>query len=48
VVSTHENELTDDVDLCLPDGSRLNPAARGVGRPGLGLDRRIAGRDAGE
>jgi hypothetical protein len=29
VVSTHENELTDDVDLCLPDGSRLNPAARG-------------------
>jgi Domain of unknown function (DUF2804), N-terminal/Domain of unknown function (DUF2804), C-terminal len=29
---THENELTADVDLCTPDGDRLNPAARGWSR----------------
>jgi Protein of unknown function (DUF2804) len=29
---THENELTDAVDLCTPDGERLNPAARGWSR----------------
>jgi hypothetical protein len=29
---THENELTDEVDLCTPDGERLNPAARGWSR----------------
>lgn len=29
---THENELTDDVDLCTPDGDRLNPAALGWSR----------------
>jgi hypothetical protein len=32
VVTTHENELTDEVDLCTPDGARLNPAARGWSR----------------
>jgi len=32
VVSTQENELTEGVDLCVPDGSRLNPAARGWSR----------------
>ncbi|HEY8543735.1 MAG TPA: DUF2804 family protein, partial [Acidimicrobiales bacterium] len=31
-MTTHENELTDEVDLCVPDGSRLNPAARGWSR----------------
>lgn len=31
-MSTHENELTEVVDLCTPDGSRLNPAARGWSR----------------
>ena len=29
---THEPELTSPVDLCTPDGSRLNPAARGWSR----------------
>jgi hypothetical protein len=29
---THENELTDVVDLCTPDGDRLNPAALGWSR----------------
>src|SRR5215468_8898066 len=31
-VSTHENELTAPVDLCTPDGTRLNPAALGWSR----------------
>lgn len=31
-VTTHENELTEPVDLCTPDGDRLNPAARGWSR----------------
>lgn len=31
-MSTHEPELTSPVDLCTPDGSRLNPAARGWSR----------------
>jgi len=29
---THERELTEPVDLCLPDGSALDPAARGWSR----------------
>ena len=29
---THERELTEPVDLCLPDGGPLNPAARGWSR----------------
>jgi len=29
---THERELIDPVDLCTPDGRRLNPAARGWSR----------------
>ena len=29
---THELELTEPVDLCVPDGSRLSPAARGWSR----------------
>ena len=29
---THEPELTSPVDLCTPDGSRLNPAAKGWSR----------------
>jgi hypothetical protein len=29
---THENELTEPVDLCTPDGDRLNPAALGWSR----------------
>jgi hypothetical protein len=29
---THENELTAEVDLCTPDGARLNPAALGWSR----------------
>ncbi len=29
---THENELTAEVDLCTPDGDRLNPAALGWSR----------------
>jgi len=28
-MTTHERELTEPVDLCTPDGRRLNPAARG-------------------
>ncbi len=32
---THENELTQPVDLCLPDGGTLNPAARGWSRTPL-------------
>ena len=28
-MATHEPELTEPVDLCTPDGRRLNPAARG-------------------
>jgi Domain of unknown function (DUF2804), N-terminal/Domain of unknown function (DUF2804), C-terminal len=31
-LTTHENELTAEVDLCTPDGDRLNPAARGWSR----------------
>jgi hypothetical protein len=31
-VTTHEPELTEPVDLCTPDGARLNPAARGWSR----------------
>jgi hypothetical protein len=31
-MATHENELTDEVDLCTTDGERLNPAARGWSR----------------
>ncbi|MCB0978606.1 MAG: DUF2804 domain-containing protein [Acidimicrobiales bacterium] len=31
-MATHEVELTDPVDLCTPDGSRLNPAAIGWSR----------------
>lgn len=29
---THEHEITEPVDLCTPDGSALNPAARGWSR----------------
>jgi hypothetical protein len=29
---THERELVEPVDLCTPDGARLNPAARGWSR----------------
>jgi hypothetical protein len=29
---THEPEITEPVDLCTPDGERLNPAARGWSR----------------
>jgi len=32
VEPTHEPELTAPVDLCTPDGTRLNPAARGWSR----------------
>jgi hypothetical protein len=32
---THERELTAAVDLCTPDGARLNPAARGWSRTPL-------------
>ena len=31
-MTTHERELTEPVDLCVPDGSALNPAARGWSR----------------
>ena len=31
-MATHEPELTEPVDLCTPDGSALNPAARGWSR----------------
>jgi hypothetical protein len=31
-MATHERELTEPVDLCTPDGKRLNPAARGWSR----------------
>jgi hypothetical protein len=31
-MTTHERELTEPVDLCTPDGSVLNPAARGWSR----------------
>jgi hypothetical protein len=31
-MATHERELTEPVDLCLPDGRQLNPAARGWSR----------------
>src|SRR5690242_18839058 len=31
-MTTHERELTEPVDLCTPDGARLNPAARGWSR----------------
>jgi hypothetical protein len=31
-MTTHERELTGPVDLCTPDGERLNPAARGWSR----------------
>jgi hypothetical protein len=34
-VTTHERELTEPVDLCTPDGRRLNPAARGWSRQPL-------------
>jgi hypothetical protein len=32
IVATHERELSEPVDLCTADGSRLNPAARGWSR----------------
>lgn len=35
LVTTHEPELTRPVDLCTPDGRRLNPAARGWSRQPL-------------
>lgn len=31
-MTTHERELFEPVDLCTPDGARLNPAARGWSR----------------
>src|SRR6187399_798011 len=31
-MTTHERELTEPVDLCVADGSALNPAARGWSR----------------
>jgi hypothetical protein len=31
-MATHEPEITEPVDLCTPDGRRLNPAARGWSR----------------
>lgn len=31
-MTTHENEITEPVDLCTQDGDRLNPAARGWSR----------------
>jgi hypothetical protein len=34
-MSTHENELTAAVDLCTPDGARLNPSALGWSRQPL-------------
>lgn len=34
-MATHENELTEPVDLCTPDGLALNPAARGWSRQPL-------------
>lgn len=34
-MATHEHELTDPVDLCVADGSSLNPAARGWSRQPL-------------
>ncbi len=34
-MSTHEPELTGPVELCTPDGTRLNPAARGFSRTPL-------------
>ncbi|MBI2167899.1 MAG: DUF2804 domain-containing protein [Actinobacteria bacterium] len=34
-MATHEPEITEAVDLCTPDGRRLNPAARGWSRQPL-------------
>jgi len=34
-MATHEPEITEPVDLCLPGGKRLNPAARGWSRTPL-------------
>ena len=34
-MATHERELTEPVDLCTPDGARLNPDARGWSRQPL-------------
>lgn len=34
-MATHEPEITDPVDLCTPDGRRLNPAAKGWSRTPL-------------
>lgn len=34
-MATHEPEITQPVDLCTPDGKRLNPAARGWSRTPL-------------
>src|SRR3954468_8047271 len=31
-MATHERELTEPVDLCVPDGSRLDASARGWSR----------------
>ncbi len=44
---THERELTEAVDLCMPDGGLLNPAARGWSRHPLhrGNMRRAWGRN---
>lgn len=33
--TTHEPEITEPIDLCTPDGRRLNPAARGWSRTPL-------------
>src|SRR4051812_2665185 len=34
-MATHEHEITEPVDLCLPDGRTLSPAARGWSRTPL-------------
>ena len=34
-MATHEQELTEPVDLCTPDGRRLNPEATGFSRTPL-------------
>ena len=31
-MATHEREITEPVDLCMPDGRHLDPAARGWSR----------------
>jgi|tagenome__1003787_1003787.scaffolds.fasta_scaffold20896200_2 hypothetical protein len=47
-MTTHERELTEPIDLCTPDGARLNPDARGWSRRPLhraNLDGGGAGRN---